>query len=85
MNRLADKVALVTGGRQGIGRGIVDAFIKEGATVIACGRGDRPADLPADVGWQKADVSDRAAVEALRDRVVGEFGRLSTLATTVGS
>ena len=39
--RLKNKSALVTGGRQGIGLGIVQAFIAEGADVTTCGRGPR--------------------------------------------
>ena len=46
MRRLEGKTAVVTGGRQGIGRAIVDAFVSEGARVMTCGRGPRPEGLP---------------------------------------
>lgn len=63
--RLAGKHAFVTGGRQGIGRGIVDAFLREGATVTTCGRGARPGELPDCVAWHELDVSDANAVVAV--------------------
>ncbi|MEI4195410.1 SDR family NAD(P)-dependent oxidoreductase [Roseovarius sp. E0-M6] len=69
--RLAGKRAVVTGGRQGIGRGIVDAFMAEGAKVITCGRGARPDDLPGACGWITADVTDVRQVAALAE-VAGE-------------
>ena len=62
---LDGKTALVTGGRQGIGRGIADRFAAEGASVALTGRGERPDDLPPHFAWTACDVSDAAAVEAL--------------------
>lgn len=63
--RLAGKRAFVTGGRQGIGQGIVDAFLAEGAAVTTCGRGARPAGLHDSVIWYELDVSDAKAVEEI--------------------
>ena len=62
MGMLEGKTALVTGGRQGIGRGIADRFAEEGATVTLTGRGARPGDLPAHFGWFGTHVSVAAAV-----------------------
>ncbi len=84
MSRLNCKAALVTGGRQGIGRGIVDRFVAEGARVMTCGRGERPADLPEPVLWHTVDVADKADVDRLTDRVVAEFGELHILVNNAG-
>ena len=84
MTRLTDKTALITGGRQGIGRAMVERFVSEGARVLTCGRGERPVDLPESVLWQTADVSNKADADALVDRAVAEFGELSILVNNAG-
>lgn len=84
MNRLENSFALVTGGRQGIGRAIVDAFAKQGATVMTCGRGPRPQDLPDQIQWQTTDVSNPADVMKLKRAVLQSFGKLSVLVNNAG-
>ncbi len=63
--RLKDKRAIVTGGSRGIGRGIVEAFLEEGASVLTCGRSPAPGDLPSDCAWMTADVSKAEDMERL--------------------
>lgn len=84
MNKLEGKAALVTGGRQGIGRGIVDRFVAEGARVLTCGRGERPDDLPEEVFWQSTDVADSNSVDTLTERIITEFGELHVLVNNAG-
>lgn len=60
--KLNGKRAIITGGGQGIGRGMVDKFIAEGASVITCGRRENPADLPSQCEYVTLDVADPIAV-----------------------
>jgi len=64
--RLSGKSAIVTGGRTGIGRGIVDAFVSEGAHVITCGRSTDYNDSPCT--YHSLDVADPGAVNAFASR-----------------
>jgi 2-hydroxycyclohexanecarboxyl-CoA dehydrogenase len=87
MGRLAGKTAIVTGGGQGVGRGIALALAKEGAAVVVAGRTlekcERTlAEIAAAGGKGLAfacDVSDRAQVETMVARAAAEFGGLDIL------
>ena len=70
------KVAIVTGGRSGIGRALGDALTAAGATVVG-------ADIAGDVDAH-VDVRDAAAVQALVDDVVERHGRLDLLFNNAG-
>jgi 2-keto-3-deoxy-L-fuconate dehydrogenase len=64
MKRLEGKVALVTAAGQGIGRATAEAFLREGATVIATDlKPELLEGLPADT--RKLDVLDKAAITEL--------------------
>ena len=76
--RLNKKRAFVTGGRQGIGRAIVDAFLVEGADVISCGRCSVPEQYPC--AWHTLDVSEADAVAD----VVAQVGPLDILVNNAG-
>ena len=92
MADLEGKVALVTGGSRGIGRSIASRLAGEGAHVIVTGRDEDRArqaaeELSAGGGRVQAvamDVSDRGAVAAGFETVLGEHKRLDILVNNAG-
>jgi NAD(P)-dependent dehydrogenase (short-subunit alcohol dehydrogenase family) len=86
---LAGKVAIVTGGASGLGRGIVEKFVKAGAdVVIADVNDDTGEDVSAQCGvrawFRHADVADAADVEALVQAAVDRFGGLDVMVNNAG-
>jgi len=79
-----DRVALITGGSQGIGAGIAAAFVAAGAAVAITARSEERLEKTAvelrNAGGRvlavPADVTDEDAVRAVVGRCVDEFGRL---------
>jgi NAD(P)-dependent dehydrogenase (short-subunit alcohol dehydrogenase family) len=82
--RLKDKVAVVTGGAQGIGAAIVRAYAAEGAhVVVADVATDKAEALAADVGGKAfanpLDVRSRESIDATVAAAVGRLGRIDIL------
>jgi NAD(P)-dependent dehydrogenase (short-subunit alcohol dehydrogenase family) len=89
VNELAGKVAIVTGGASGIGRGTVERFVAEGArVVIADVDDDRGEALAAALGpdalFRRTDVSDPEQVGALVATAVEKFGGLHVMVNNAG-
>jgi NAD(P)-dependent dehydrogenase (short-subunit alcohol dehydrogenase family) len=87
--KLANKVALVTGGSAGIGLGIAKRFALEGARVFITGR--RPAELDravttigGDAAAIEGDVSDLADLDRIFAHIQAQAGRIDVLMANAG-
>ena len=89
MGELDGKVAIVTGGANGIGRATVELFVAEGARVVIADL-DEPAgtELASGLGgWAafvRTDVADRDSVQAVVDSAVARFGGLHVMYNNAG-
>lgn len=90
--KLKGKVALVTGGSTGLGRGIALAFAREGAKVAICGRNEERLQkvageieaLGVEALAVKADVSSSQEVKRMFAEIVEKFGTLDILVNNAG-
>ncbi len=90
MGRLADKVALITGGCSGIGLGAVELFIAEGARVVAADVQDAKGEMLEQrfgdrVRYSRCDVTAPEQIAAACDLAKTAFGGLDILFNNAGS
>lgn len=88
--RLEGKVAVVTGGASGIGRGTVELFVREGARVVAADvQDDKGARMAEELGealrYVRCDVTDEEQVKAALDLAIASFGKLDILFNNAGT
>jgi NAD(P)-dependent dehydrogenase (short-subunit alcohol dehydrogenase family) len=86
MSRLDGRVAIVTGGTQGIGRAIADGLAAEGARIVIAdlrGAEEAAASYPGGVGLT-VDVADEGAVARMADDVAERCGGIDILINNAG-
>ncbi len=92
LQEFIDKVVAVTGAANGIGKGCVKAFAKEGAKVVALDIDIKGAEAVAEefnaeggkVTAMQVDITDENSVKAVFDRIKAEFGGLDALINCAG-
>jgi len=87
--RLAGKVALITGGTSGIGEATVELFVEQGCKVVFTGRNEtKGRHMAEQIGsaalFVKCDVRDESQVKAAVDATTKQFGRLDCLFNNAG-
>lgn len=93
MNRLKNRIAVVTGAASGIGKAIAIAFAREGADIVVADRvtKDRAGEVLAGIKthgrkslFVQTDVSDEASVQAMAKAALAKFGRVDILVNNAG-
>jgi 3-hydroxybutyrate dehydrogenase len=90
--KLADKVAIVTGGGRGIGEAVCEALAREGAEVVVAARSEPEIDRVAarlvsdgsSAVAQRLDVTEPASVAAMVEATLARFGRIDILVNNAG-
>jgi NAD(P)-dependent dehydrogenase (short-subunit alcohol dehydrogenase family) len=77
------KVAIITGGSQGIGAGLVAEYRRRGWRVLATSRTIKPGEDP-DVLAVEGDISDAATADRIISGAIERFGRIDTLVNNAG-
>ena len=89
--RLKDKIALITGGANGIGLATTQRFVKEGAKVVLWDVSDKGKDVAAQlkkegyqIAFSKVSVSDTDDVQRAMAETIQQFGRIDILINNAG-
>jgi NAD(P)-dependent dehydrogenase (short-subunit alcohol dehydrogenase family) len=77
------KVAIITGGSQGIGAGLVDAYRQRRWAIVANSLSIKPSKDP-DILTVRGDVSEQATADRIMSQALDRFSRVDTLANNAG-
>jgi NAD(P)-dependent dehydrogenase (short-subunit alcohol dehydrogenase family) len=77
------RVAIITGGSQGIGAGLVAGYRRQSWAVVAVARRIKPSQDP-DLLTVAGDVTEPATADRVVDAALGRFGRIDTLVNNAG-
>jgi NAD(P)-dependent dehydrogenase (short-subunit alcohol dehydrogenase family) len=83
MSAKGQRVAIITGGSQGVGAGLVAAYRRQGWAVVANSRTIKPSGDPA-VVTVDGDVSEPATTDRIISEALEHFGRIDTLINNAG-
>jgi NAD(P)-dependent dehydrogenase (short-subunit alcohol dehydrogenase family) len=83
MSETGQRVAIVTGGSQGIGAGLVDGYRRRGWAVVANSLHIKPSKDPG-VLTVAGDVSEQASADEIIGQALDRFGRVDTLVNNAG-
>ena len=83
MTETEQKVAIITGGSQGIGAGLVDGYRQRGWAVVANSLSIQPSKDPHILTVQ-GDVSEQATADRIIGQALDRFGRVDTLVNNAG-
>ncbi len=83
MSEAGQKVAIVTGGSQGIGAGLVDGYRQRRWAVVANSLTIKPSKDP-DVLTVAGDISEQATADRIISQAIDRFGRVDTLVNNAG-
>ncbi|WP_066890886.1 beta-ketoacyl-ACP reductase [Clostridium nigeriense] len=83
MLRLENKIAIVTGASQGIGRCIAETFAREGAKVIGVDINKLPYENKNIYGYE-VNVTDRKGIKEFFDKISEKFGKIDVLVNNAG-
>ena len=83
MSQEEQRIAIITGGSQGIGAGLVAEYRRRGWAVVANSRTIRPS-TDRDVLTVPGDVSESSTIDRIIGDTLGRFGRIDTLVNNAG-
>lgn len=89
--KLKNKVAVITGGSKGIGYGVAQEYLKEGAKVVICSRNEAEGNEAVlelkpygDITYIRCDVSNLDDIQSLIDKTVETYGRIDIFVANAG-